>query len=89
MTLVAPFYTKLLMCFAWKLQPKRGQMPYVPILQNLFWIIMSQIYLKRGALCASLAMRCVKGCIFDVDVDVYTDNRHIHITITSWRSWSS
>ena len=23
---------------------------------------------------------CVKGCIFDVDVDVYTDNRHIHIT---------
>ena len=59
-------------------------MPYVPILRNLFWIIMSQNLLKKGARCASLAMRCVKGCVFDVDVNLYADNRHIHIRITSW-----
>ena len=59
-------------------------MPYVPILRNLFWIIMSQKLLKKGAVRALLAIRCVEGCVFDVDVHLYADNRHIHITITSW-----
>ena len=45
---------------------------------------MFQNLLKKGDTICLICYGCVKGRVFEVDVYVYTDNRHINIMITSW-----